>query len=235
MRLFLCGQKHYGAAVLDAVLKAGHTVVGVSSPRWANEKLDGRYDQPGEREDRLFALSRLKGVDWRPAGTLRAHTVPERTDVIVCAHSHDFLGRPTRGAARLGAIGYHPSLLPLHRGRDAVRWAVRMHERVTGGSIYWLTDRVDAGPLAAQDWCFIRPDDTAQTLWRRELHPMGVRLTLKVLADLDGGRLVSVKQDDALATWEPAFGAPMLHRPELPALGPGPAGFRMEVSHDALH
>ena len=48
------------------------------------------------------------------------------------AHSHDFIGRKTRALSRLGALGYHPSLLPLHRGRDAIRWAVHMRVRCLG-------------------------------------------------------------------------------------------------------
>lgn len=35
---------------------------------------------------------------------------------------------------------------------------------------------VDGGPIAAQDWCFIRPEDDARSLWSRELAPMGLRL-----------------------------------------------------------
>lgn len=234
MRLYLCGQKHYGLSVLDAVLDAGHTVLGVSSPRWANEKLNSSLPQPGEREDRLFARTEVLGLPWRPAGSLRASLVPAGCDLIVCAHSHDFVGRATRAATRLGGIGYHPSLLPLHRGRDAVRWTIRMHDRVAGGSVYWLSDVVDGGDVAAQDWCFVRPGDTAVSLWQRDLAPMGVALTLKVLGDLDAGRLVSVRQDEALATWEPAFDAPPLHRPELLQLGPAPAGFTMDRLPSAL-
>jgi len=45
-------------------------------------------------------------------------------------------GRRTRARARVAAIGYHPSLLPLHRGRDALRWTIRDGDRVTGGSVY---------------------------------------------------------------------------------------------------
>ena len=136
------------------------------------------------------------------------------------AHSHDFIGRKTRALSRLGALGYHPSLLPLHRGRDAIRWAVHMRERVTGGTCYWMTDDVDAGPVAAHDWCFIRPEDDARSLWSRELAPMGLRLFERVLAVLAARRVVCIPQDSSLATWEPAFdGAPRLRRPDLLQIG----------------
>jgi len=78
--------------------------------------------------------------------------LPGGVDLILYAHSHDFIGAATRGKTRLGAMGYHPSLLPLHRGRDAVCWTLRMGDKVAGGSVYWLTDVVDGGPIAAQGW-----------------------------------------------------------------------------------
>ena len=170
------------------------------------------------------------GCARRPNGQLRAGTLPAGVDLIIAAHSHDFIGRRTRLAARVGAIGYHPSLLPRHRGRDAVRWAIHMGEAVTGGSVYWLGDGVDSGPIAAQDWCWIRPGDTPGELWRRELFPLGVRLLRRAVADLARGVIVRIDQDPRLATFEPAFGRERLARPDLdalPAPGASESGLRV--------
>lgn len=221
MRVFISGQKHFGALVFNLCKTMGLDIAGVSAPAFASD---------GKREDRLRAVARNAGIPWMPAGTLKADTLPDDIDLIIAAHSHDFLGTRTRLKARLGAIGFHPSLLPLHRGRDAVRWAIKMGDRITGGSIYWLTDNVDAGPIAAQDWCFIRPDDTPEELWRRELCPMGVRLFQHVLDDLVGGLVVQIKQDEKLATWEPAFDREPLYRPDLLMIGNGKASdYRVTV------
>jgi methionyl-tRNA formyltransferase len=216
MKIFLCGQAAFGAAVLELCLKMGHEVVGVCSPEKA------KSDPTGQKTDRVTYQARERGIPWLPAGGLSAKTLPAGVDLIVTAHSHDFIGRATRLRARVGAIGYHPSLLPRHRGRDAVRWAIRMREPVTGGTIYWLSDMVDGGDIAAQGFCHIRPDDTAEELWRRELFPMGVRLFKRVLDDLAAKRIVRIPQDPKLATWEPAIeGAPRLRRPDLPLLTDG--------------
>ena len=211
MRVYLCGQRYFGQEVLRLLLRLGHEVVGVSAPPVT----------PDGRPDRLWCAA--DGLPRFEAGNLTAATLPPHVDLIVAAHSHDFIGRQTRFRARLGAIGYHPSLLPLHRGRDAVRWVVKLRERVTGGSIYWLNDTVDGGPIAAQDWCFVRPDDTAESLWHRDLQPMGLRLFAHVFASLERGTVVRVPQDHTLATWEPALNPPPLRRPDLPLLSDGRA------------
>lgn len=195
MRLVVVGQKWLGSQVLDALLRAGHDVPFVAAPAG----------------DRLAELAAQRGIPTAdPGRALPASWIPEGTDLLVAAHAHCFVSAGARGRARLGAIGYHPSLLPRHRGRDAVRWAIHMKESVTGGTVYWMTDRADAGPIAAQDWCHILPDDEPAGLWRRELAPMGVRLLCEVVEAAAAGRAQALAQDDALATWEPAFDRPPL-------------------------
>jgi methionyl-tRNA formyltransferase len=217
MNLFICGQKQFGADVLRAV-SAKHNVLGVSSPPFSSHAAtDG-----SPLLDRLRAEAERLGILWQPQ--LRADSLPPDVDLIIAAHSHDFIGRKTREKARFGAIGYHPSLLPLHRGRDAIRWTIHDRDRVTGGSVYWLTD---GGPIAAQEHVFVRPGESAEDLWREQLAPLGVRLVIKALGHIDQGIAVRVPQDEAIATWEPSFERPPLYRPELPQLGV--TGLRYEV------
>lgn len=227
MKIYVCGQKAFGAAVLDECIRRGHEIVGVSAP------LASESDP--SRPDRLRSAAELNGIPALPAGMLNAESLPDDVDLIVAAHSHDFIGRRTRLKTRLGAIGYHPSTLPLHRGRDAVRWAIKMRERVTGGSIYWLTDTIDGGPIAAQSFVFIEDGETADDLWRDKLFPLGVRLFSRVLEDLENGIIIAVPQEESLATWEPSWSRPPIRRPDLLMLGPGRlAGFSVQVDRSAL-
>ena len=191
MRIVICGQKEFGARVFDATRAAGHEVLAVFAP------------VAGAGVDRLAERAEAAGVPL--FGRVRPEAIPEGADVLVCAHAHDFVSRAARERARLGAIGYHPSLLPLHRGKDAIRWAIKMGDRVTGGTVYQLTDEVDAGPILAQEFCFIRPGDTPAGLWRRELQGIGVRLLLRALHGLEAGEAVPRAQDEAIATWEPSW------------------------------
>jgi methionyl-tRNA formyltransferase len=161
--------------------------------------------------DRLHRAAVDAGVPVAdPGRILAASWVPPGTELIVAAHAHSFISRDARRRARLGAIGYHPGLLPRHRGRDAVRWTIHMRDQIAGGSVYWMNDRADGGPIAAQGWCHVRPGDTPELLWRRDLGPMGLRLLGTTLDDIARGRLIKRPQDEALATWEPAFDRPAL-------------------------
>lgn len=233
MRVILAGQKSFGKAVYERLLSDGHEVAGIWSP----------YVDGVGFEDMLDKLTRAAVRDHKLI--LPSHRGPKMTgmlevDLFVAAHSHDFIGRESRAATRLGGIGYHPSLLPRHRGRDAVRWTVHMGDPIAGGSVYWLTDNVDGGPIAAQDWCHVPPFDESivedvhvSELWRDHLFPMGVELISRALNDMHRGYIVEIPQNELFATWEPSWERPPLHRPELPQIGSVP-GFKHVTSKSSL-
>jgi methionyl-tRNA formyltransferase len=197
MKVVIVGQKAFGAALLDLARSLGHEVALVCAPK----------------SDRLYAAAVALSIPRRTS--IEPANVPAGTDVILAAHCHIFLSADVRNASRLGTLGYHPSLLPLHRGRDAIRWVIHMRERVTGGTVYWMTDEVDAGDVAAQATVHVRAEDTPAELWRRELMPLGLRLFARVLGDLQEGRVIRRPQSECHATWEPSF--------ERPPLAPQPA------------
>ena len=203
MRLVLCGQKSFGRDVLKLLKAKGHDVALVVAPDHDSKRLD-----PLRAEAEDFKIPILS--------KLTSDKLPDDTDLIVTAHSHCFLSKKCRDKTRLGAIGYHPSLLPLHRGRDAVYWTIRDRDRIAGGSVYWLNETVDGGDIAASSWCFVLPDDTLNTLWRRELYPMGLRLLGHVIDEISTGIIRAEPQNPDLATWEPSVSSrPRLYRPEL--------------------
>jgi methionyl-tRNA formyltransferase len=158
-------------------------------------------------DDRLAVLAGYRGVPAHALGDCPP------ADLAVAAQMQRFIPGHVRARFRLGVLAYHPSLLPLHRGRDAVRWAIHMRERITGGTVYWMDDGADTGPVEAQDFCHILPGETPAELWQRALAPMGLRLLAETVGRLaSGGQPNRAPQDERLATFEPAFAARQLAR-----------------------
>lgn len=207
MNIFICGQKEFGFEVFNSIIEDGHDVVGVASPEITKDS-----------NDSLTAAAFRYGSKLVPAGTLKSSDIPSGTDLIIAAFCHDFIGEKTRNKSRFGGIGFHPSLLPRHRGRDSVEWTIRMRDPISGGSVYWLTNQCDGGDIAAQEHCFVYPGDTAKTLYRRELFPMGIRLIRSVVSDVSRGVIKRIPQKKEVATWEPSIGRPPIFRPELPQI-----------------
>ena len=144
MRITLVGSRHFGVTTLEMLRQRGVDVVRVVV---------------ADAEDRLATAARAAGIAVTVQANpklVAASEIAEGTDLIVTAHSHARISKEALAAARLGGIGYHPSLLPRHRGIAAVEWTIREKDPIAGGSVYHLADRMDAGAIAAQDWCFVK-------------------------------------------------------------------------------
>ena len=70
-RVFISGQKHFGAQVFNLCRLLGLEVVGVSAPPFGSD---------GKRADRLREAAEKAGVPWMPSGTLNQHTLPDNID-----------------------------------------------------------------------------------------------------------------------------------------------------------
>lgn len=208
LRVFISGQKYFGELVFSMINSLDFVeIVGVCSP------LDDKC---------LTKLAVTFGVPVIPAGTLNADTMPDNVDIGITAHSFDYIGKKTRYKAKIGWIGYHPSLLPRHRGRSSIEWAVRMRDAITGGTVFWLNDGIDRGDIAYQDFIFIdpklygmEPRKAAKRLWEYELQSMGLKLLKQALIDINNGVIVKKPQQKEYSTFEPNADVKDVYKPDL--------------------
>jgi len=192
LRITLIGSRYFGAATLARLLEEGVDIARVVVPA---------------ADDRLALAAAAAGLDVRvleDPKLVPADTIAEGTDLIVAAHSHARVSNEALARSRLGGIGFHPSLLPRHRGIAAVEWTIREADPIAGGSIYHLADRMDAGAIAAQDWCFVKKGESARELWERALAPMGLALMARVIRYAkEHGTVPAQPQDEQFATQAP--------------------------------
>src|SRR5258706_2191022 len=169
MKITMAGSRYFGAAAFEALHKDGVDIARVVVP---------------DMEDRLANVARAAGVEvvvLEDPHIVPASAIAEGTDLIVSAHSHARVSKDALAGARLGGIGFHPSLLPRHRGIAAVEWTIKEGDPIAGGSVYHLADRMDAGANAAQEGCFVKKGETARGLWERGLAPLGQKLLGEVV------------------------------------------------------
>jgi methionyl-tRNA formyltransferase len=195
MRITLVGSRHFGVTTLNTLRQHGVDIVRVVVH-------DG--------EDRLAASAKAAGIEVvvqaDPKFVTASEIAPD-TDLIVTAHSHARVTREALAATKLGGIGYHPSLLPRHRGIAAIEWTIREGDPIAGGSVYHLADQMDAGAIAAQEWVFVKKGETARELWERALAPLGQKLLGDVIDYAKAHKNLPAKpQDEQFATNAPSLG-----------------------------
>src|SRR4029077_15209280 len=123
MRITLVGSRHFGVTTLNMLREHSVSVVRVVVA-------DG--------EDRLASTARAAGIEVVVQANPRlvvASEIAPNTDLIVTAHSHARVAKDAVASAKLGGIGYHPSLLPRHRGLAAVEWTIKEGDPIAGGSV----------------------------------------------------------------------------------------------------
>ncbi len=192
MRITLAGSRHFGVATLNMLREHDVEVARVIVA-------DG--------EDRLALAAKAAGLDVLVQANpkiIDEKEIPPGTDLIITAHSHARVSHDALAKSKLGGIGYHPSLLPRHRGIAAVEWTIKENDPIAGGTIYHLSERMDGGAIAAQEWCFVKKGETARELWERALAPMGLKMMAKVIDHAKAfGSLPAKPQDEQFATSAP--------------------------------
>ena len=66
-----------------------------------------------------------------------------------------------------GAYNMHGSLLPRHRGRAPVNWAILLGDTETGATLHEMVAKPDAGRIVDQQAVPIGPDDLALDVFRK--------------------------------------------------------------------
>ena len=193
MKCALVGSRFFAASIFEALRKEeGIEFTSIVAPA---------------EDDRLALAGRAAGIPVHVLVNPRivpGEAIAEGTDIIIAAHTHARVSDEALARSRLRGIGYHPSLLPRHRGIAAVEWTILEGDPIAGGSIYLLADGWDAGAVAAQDWCFVAKGETARELWERALAPMGLALISKVVRHAHvHGHVPALPQDPRFATRAP--------------------------------
>ena len=198
MRILLIGQAAFAAKALESMLDRGDNVVAVYAPP----------DRPGGRTDPLKDAAAAKDIPvYQPATYKDDQVFAEykeiKPDLTVLAFVTDIIPARYFEVPTQGAICYHPSILPRHRGASAINWAVIMGAVKTGLTIFRPDGGIDTGAILLQKEIDVGPDDTTGSLYFNHLFPMGVEAILESIDLIKAGKAPRISQDEAEATYEP--------------------------------
>ena len=107
---------------------------------------------------------------------------------------------PFVALASEGVFGMHPTLLPRHRGRAPIPWAILTGLARTGVTLFEIVDSTaDSGAIVGQVTLDIAPDETATTLFTRiaEAH---VELIRELVPQLLARTASRIPQDPSRAS-----------------------------------
>jgi methionyl-tRNA formyltransferase len=205
--LILSSIPNVAAPLATTVRRLGHLPVAVvRTPRLAPAPgADEAWGAQDREDDRLEEQDQgLEVLIAARGAAVEAILRSADPDVVL---TWGFPWRLTQGAldvARLGSVNYHPSLLPRHRGSNALGWTVRSGDPDYGVTWHRMEAAVDTGPILAQRSTPASDEDTlTDVIWR--LSVLALRLLPTVFERLAAGD-AGHPQAAAGVTRAPPFG-----------------------------
>ncbi|MBI4599917.1 methionyl-tRNA formyltransferase [Candidatus Uhrbacteria bacterium] len=99
-----------------------------------------------------------------------------------------------------GCINVHPSLLPRHRGATPWQEAILQGDTKTGVTIMLMDEKMDHGPILAQETFSLAGDETTESLAAKTAD-IGIPLLIKTVHIWTDGRGVPREQEHDRATY----------------------------------
>ncbi|MEN7973232.1 MAG: methionyl-tRNA formyltransferase [Verrucomicrobiota bacterium] len=199
MRIVFMGSAELAIPSLAAILDSGKDeVVGVVAQP---DRPAGRKRLPTACPLKAFAVEReLNILTPEKVGTPESveALAALKPDLFVVVAYGQYIPSRIIQLAPHEAINVHPSLLPKYRGSAPIQWAVANGDGITGVSIIYLAQKMDAGDILRQETYPIGEDDTSGIL-HDKLAVFGAGLLLKAINDIRNGTVSRTVQDEALA------------------------------------
>lgn len=202
MRIVFMGTPDYSVKTLEALIKAGHDVVGVYAQPdkpvgrkriltpppvkvCANENNIPVFQPDSLRSEEAF--NELKGLS------------PEL--IVVVAYGK-ILPESILRLPRYGCINGHASVLPAYRGASPIQWCIVQGETETGVTIQYMDTGIDTGDIIEIERVEIQDDETADELFQR-LSVVSADLTVRTVEKIKNGTAKRVPQPTEGVSYAP--------------------------------
>lgn len=209
LRIVFMGTPEFAVASLDALVKAGCTIVGVIT---APDKPAGRGMQLQQSAVKKYAVEHNLKV-LQPEKLKNPEFIEElkalQADLQVIV-AFRMLPEIVWNMPPKGSVNLHGSLLPQYRGAAPINWAVINGEKETGVTTFKLKHEIDTGDILLQERFPIGENDTAGEV-HDKMKEIGAALLVKTVKGLADG---SIKEMPQLSTmkYEPST---IKHAPKI--------------------
>lgn len=206
MKILFMGTPDFAVPSLEALIAAGHELVGVftqpDKPKNRGMKLQAPPVKVCAQQHEIPVFQPTKLRDGAALAQIKAL----HPDLIVVAAYGRILPQEILDCPELGCVNVHSSLLPSYRGAAPIHWAILNGDKETGVTIMHMALALDAGDIISQALTPIDPDETVERLHDR-LAEMGAVLLAETVEKIGAGTATRTKQDEDCVTL-----APMLSR-----------------------
>jgi methionyl-tRNA formyltransferase len=190
MRVIFFGNHTVGLIVLKEFFKQSEIVAVFAHP----DNSDDGILYESVREWAQYSCLKVYKPDGVKGGGWERLMLSLKPDLIVIADYKYIIPENIITIPNLGAINFHPSILPKYRGRAPVNWAMINGEDKVGLTVHFIDKGVDSGPIIDQKIIKVSFEDTIKDV-HEKYFPVYKKLANAIVAKFITGNLKSYPQN----------------------------------------
>ncbi len=119
----------------------------------------------------------------------------QKIDLVVLAGYMRLLSKDFIQQYKNRILNIHPALLPSFKGMRGIKDAFECGAKVTGPTVHFVTEDMDAGPIILQSAVSVLEDDTEETLSEaihkeeHKIYPRAIQLFIEGRLKIEGRRV----------------------------------------------
>ena len=169
-KIIFIGTSSFAVPALENLIEDNRQVVLVVTAQ----------DKPAGRKNKLTP-SPIKEIALKyNLNILQPEKISQAKTVIIVASYGQIIPKEILALPKKGALNLHPSLLPKYRGPSPIQSAILNNDQITGITIIQMDEKMDHGPIIAQQESEIKSDDTYQIL-ENKLAEQSADLLIEIL------------------------------------------------------
>lgn len=196
MRVIFMGTPDFAVPVLEAIIQAGHTVIGVYTQP---DKPKGRGKSMQYTPVKEKALEHQIPV-YQPARVREPEVIEEirnlKPDIIIVVAFGQILPEELLAIPPYGCVNVHASLLPKYRGAAPIQRVIMDGEKESGVTTMYMARGLDTGDMIEQ---LVVPIDAKETggSYHDKLAEAGAGLCISTMEKIEAGTAPRIPQDDS--------------------------------------
>lgn len=194
MKILFIGCVESSRIFLKKLIQMGEVVVGVVTKKHSNFNSDF-CDLSGLCTENNIAYHYSLNInDEETFQFIRS----QNPDIIYCFGWSELIQSRIIELPPRGIVGYHPTKLPMNRGRHPVIWSLVLGLRQTASTFFFITEGADEGDIISQIEVNIEYEDDVSTL-DKKLTEIAEEQIEEFTGQLKTGNYNRIKQEDRMS------------------------------------
>lgn len=190
MKIFFIGTVSFSQKALEKLLILNARVVGVATKSVSAFNADHADLSP---------VCETQNIPVKYVLDINAPHIVEwikslHPDVIFCFGWSSLLKKEVLTLTDIGVVGFHPSELPMNRGRHPLIWTLALGLERGAASFFFMEEGADDGDILSQETFPVVYEDDASSVYRK-IESSALEQLEKILPALEHGTYERRKQD----------------------------------------